>query len=267
MRIKDFLLRFRFEVTYYYNELFNPTVKAQRKDYKTIPIIIISFNQLFYLKQSLEFLTKSSYTNIVILDNNSTYPPLLKFFNTLNSNITLHRLETNYGHRVFWNQKEIFNRYAKGYFVVTDPDIVPLSECPHDFLNYFKIILDNNPEVNKVGFSLKIDDIPNENNLKESILKWEAKFWKNQNLDGNYVAGIDTTFALYRPKSIKPIWQNFFKAIRTKYPYIAIHGGWYMDSSNLTEEQDYYIKTVNKSSSWLNFKEEGKLKSYKIDIE
>jgi len=44
---------------------------------------------------------------------------------------------------------------------------------------------------------------------------------------------------------------NFLKAIRTNLPYTARHGGWYVDPSNLTEEQKYYIQTANNSSSWL----------------
>lgn len=201
----------------------------------------------------------------MILDNNSTYPPLLNFLNSLNRNITLHRLQSNEGHRVFWKQKDIFNLYAKGYYVVSDPDIVPLDECPNDFLKHFKSILDSNPEVNKVGFSLKLDDLPNENNSKATILKWEKQFWRKNDIHGNYIADIDTTFALYRPKNVLPIWLNFFKAIRTEYPYIARHGGWYINSINLTPEQEFYIKTLNKSSSWLNFKVDGKLKSYKTN--
>ena len=31
---------------------------------------------------------------------------------------------------------------------------------------------------------------------------------------------------------------------------MAEHGGWYVDSANLTEEQSYYYKTANSSSSW-----------------
>ena len=238
--------------------LFNSTIKKQNDDYKLIPIIIISFNQFFYLKQLVSFLKKHDYNNIAILDNNSTYPPLLDYFNDIEKDVKIHRFNKNYGHRVFWKQKTIFDKYAKGYYVVTDPDIVPVNECPHNFLKHFKEILDANSEINKVGFSLKIDDIPDTNKEKETIIKWENQFWRNLTKNKNYVAKIDTTFALYRPKTIAPIWLDFFKAIRVKYPYIAKHGGWYVDSNNLTKEQEYYVKTVNKSSSWLNFKSDGK---------
>ncbi len=243
--------------------MFNSTMKRHNENYKSIPIIIISFNQLFYLKELVGFLRKHEYNNIIVLDNNSTYLPLLEYFNSIENDVKIYRLSKNYGHRVFWKQKGVFKEYAKGYYVVTDPDVVPIDACPHDFLKHFKNILDANPEINKVGFSLKIDDIPNTNIEKETILKWENQFWKNQTENKNYIAKIDTTFALYRPRAVKPIWLDFFKAIRVGHPYIAKHGGWYIDSNNLTEEQEYYVKTVNKSSSWLNTKGDGKLKIYK----
>jgi hypothetical protein len=67
---------------------------------------------------------------------------------------------------VFWKNKEIFNTYSKGYYVVTDSDIVPNKNCPSDFLLHFKTILDKHYSLSKVGFSLKIDDIPNSNSNK-----------------------------------------------------------------------------------------------------
>ena len=227
-------------------------------DYKSIPIIIISFNQLFYLKQLIDFLKEHKYKNIVIIDNNSSYKPLLDYFDTIASTVTLHRLKENCGHLVFWNNKELFKKYSKGYYVVTDPDIVPVNECPEDFVLHFKRILDRNYQVTKVGFSLKIDDIPDSNPNKQKVIDWESQFWNNQNKEGDYYASIDTTFALYRPKSDYKNLSYFLRAIRTNQPYTAIHGGWYFDIKNLTDEQNNYLKIANESSSW-NIDINGKL--------
>ena len=229
--------------------IFNSNVKSQNKNYKSIPIIIISFNQLFYLKQLIDFLKINNYTNLIIIDNNSTYKPLLDYFETIESSVTLFRLKENLGHLVFWKNKEIYNKYSKGYYVVTDPDIVPLEECPKDFLLYFKSILEHNHRLTKVGFSLKLDDIPETNPKKNKILDWESKFWSIQNKDGNYPTAIDTTFALYKPNYLYDK-HNFYAAIRTKAPYQARHGGWYLDAENLTKEQKYYFANCNESSSW-----------------
>lgn len=218
-----------------------------------IPIIIISFNQLFYLKKLIDFLKESGYKNIVIIDNNSTYKPLLDYFETIKNEVKLHLLNENFGHSVFWKINEINQKYTHGYYALTDPDINPYENCPKDFLKHFKNILDKNINISKVGFSLSIDDIPENNENKSKILLWENKFWELENKDGDFIAEIDTTFALYKPIRFSDA-ENFYKAIRTKKPYIARHGGWYIDHKNLTMEQEFYINTANSSSSWLSKK-------------
>ncbi|OGS71079.1 MAG: hypothetical protein A3F91_02100 [Flavobacteria bacterium RIFCSPLOWO2_12_FULL_35_11] len=232
---------------------------SQNLNYKSIPIIIISFNQLFYLKQMINFLKKHKYKNIIIIDNNSTYQPLLDYFDTIESTVTIHKLNENLGHLVFWKNKELFKKYSNGYYVITDPDIVPVENCPTDFVLHFKKILDRNDKIIKVGFSLKIDNIPESNPNRHKVIEWEQQFWKNKTIDGNYIADIDTTFALYKPK-YEYKEQVFYKAIRTDKPYEAKHGGWYLDVKNLTEEQKFYFATCNESSSW-SIDKEGDIKN------
>lgn len=241
----------------WYCHTFNATVKAQLKNPKQIPIIIISFNQLYYLKQLVDFLLKHNYSNIVIVDNNSTYKPLLAYFETLKSKVTIHKLEDNIGHLSFWKCQTIFEKYSKGYYVVTDADIVPVTECPEYFLQTFRKLLDASYVQTKIGFSLKIDDIPITNPNKEKIEQWESKYWKVETEPNVFKAEIDTTFALYRPNYSYKL-NNFTKAKRTEFPIQARHGGWYIDINDLTEEQEYYLKTANESASW-QIDEQGKL--------
>ncbi|APG64704.1 hypothetical protein LPB136_04715 [Tenacibaculum todarodis] len=233
----------------FYNSNFNKIVREQIKDYKKIPIVIINFNQLENLKKLVSFLIKFEYNNIVIIDNLSTYPPLLEYYSEIENTVSVLKNKKNQGHRVFWNNKEYFNFYGKGYYVVTDPDVIPIEKCPQDFLSYFKKKLDSNKDITKVGFSLKIDDLPNHNSNKEKVINWEKKFWVDKDLEEDYIADIDTTFALYRPKQTFK-FNNFYRAIRTKTPFLARHMGWYLNNKNLTNEEIYYMKTASKSGSW-----------------
>ena len=230
-------------------KLFNTTVRKQLKDYKSIPIIIISYNQLKYLEQLVNFLLDKKYTNIVILDNNSTYPPLLTYFKEIETKVVVYRSTKNEGHLSFWENEELYKKYTKGYYVITDADIVPNKECPEDFLQTFRQLLDKCYDRTKVGFSLKIDDIPSTNPNKDEIVAWESKYWNSEIISNVYKAPIDTTFALYRPY-YKYKLKDFTKAWRTGFPVQAIHGGWYVNLKELTEEQLYYMKTANDSASW-----------------
>ncbi len=248
-KIKSFLNFCKDKFKFYYFICSDIILFKQNIDFKQIPIIIISFNQLFYLKKLIDYLLNNGYKNIIVIDNNSSYPPLLNYFQIMESKLTIHRLNENHGHLVFWKVKELYDKYSSGFHVVTDSDIVPDEKCPDDFLKQFIKIIIRNKEITKVGFSLKIDDIPDTNPNKQKVIDWESQFWKNIKKDGNYKAAIDTTFALYKPK-YKYDKSNFYDAIRTKEPYCAIHGGWYLDVTNLTDEQAYYFNSCNESSSW-----------------
>lgn len=237
------------KVNVWYHHTFNPTVKAQLKHPKRIPIVIISFNQLYYLKQLVAFLFKNDYTNIVIVDNNSTYGPLLDYFDLIKDQVSLHRLKENIGHLSFWKSEAIFKQYSKGYYVVTDADIVPIDDCPDNFLETFRLLLDKAYDRTKVGFSLKLDDIPESNPNKAHIEAWESKYWNTELLPNVYKAPIDTTFALYRP-GYRYRLKHFTYAWRTGVPLQSRHGGWYIDIDALTEEQTYYMQTANASASW-----------------
>ena len=52
------------------------------QDYKEIPIIINNRNRYTFLKQLIDTLRKDGYSNIIVLDNDSTYPPLLDYYNS-----------------------------------------------------------------------------------------------------------------------------------------------------------------------------------------
>jgi hypothetical protein len=172
----------------------------------------------------------------------------LDYYKTIENRIFIYYNVKNDGHMVFWKKSE-FNKRFKGYYVITDPDVVPIDECPKDFMRYFLKILKKYDNVHKVGFSLKTNDIPDGNKQKEYILKWESKFWSIKTADGDFMADIDTTFALYRPLNEKRFF-NFYSAIRSNFPIQAKHMGWYVDHSNLNEELKNYYTSSNDSSSW-----------------
>lgn len=237
-----------------YDLYFNPIVRTQLKDSKEVPIIIINFNQLFYLKQLVDFLIHRGFKNIVIVDNNSSYPPLLEYYKEIESIVKIESMDHNYGHMVFFENKELLNKYAKGFYVVTDADIVPNQNLPDNFLKkLISHLIKNWNIITKVGFALSIDDIPDVNTQKEKILKWEKEFWRKKIDENIYDAFIDTTFALYKPGYPVRYDDNmFYKAHRLAGDYTAKHGGWYINQNELNKEQEFYINSASKSSSWLN---------------
>lgn len=229
--------------------LTNKTVRQQRKDPTTIPILIISYNRLADLKELVDFLIERNHKNIVIVDNMSTYPPLLDYYEKMKDRVTVRIMDKNYGHLVFWQNEKLYNEFSKGYYIVTDSDIIPNNRLPHNYLNRLMSILDNHKETTKVGFALRIDDIPDTFPLKKGAIDWEMAYWEKPIEENVYDAAIDTTFAIYPPQ-YKFYYPTFYDGIRVAGDFIAKHGGFYIDPNNLTDEQIYYFKTASDISTW-----------------
>lgn len=213
---------------------------------KDIPIIINNFNQLDFLLILLNSLEVRGYKNVIILDNNSSYPPLLEFYKTTKYKVIF--LKSNYGHLALW-KSGIYKKFYNQYFVYTDSDLKIDDECPDDFLEYFFEILQQNKLSSKVGFSLHIDNIPNYFDGKEDVIKWESQYWTKELSPRLFSATIDTTFALYRPytKYGSNISEHH---IRVGAPYSMNHLPWYVDSNNLSENMKYYIESCEKCTHW-----------------
>lgn len=215
-------------------------------DLKQVPIIINNYNRLYYLKLLIESLESRGYYNIHILDNLSTYPPLLEYYKTCKYNVI--RLSENLGYCAIWRSK-VYDQFKHNYYVYTDSDMQIDPNCPDDFMEKFMRIMNRKFYAQKVGFSLRIDDLPDTFANKNKVIEWEKKYWANEEIPGAYRANIDTTFALYRPYCFGAA-SNVKLMYRTDFPYVIKHLPWYIDSSNLTEEESFYVRSLKKSTHW-----------------
>ena len=230
----------------FYHEKRKKLFEAQReKGVHNIPIFIISYNRLSYLSNIIHQLEQRGFQNIKIIDNCSDYPPLLEYYKK--TEYEVFRLQKNLGHKAFWTDP-VFDQYRKNFYVMTDPDLEIDENCPNDFLEKFFELLWKFPYARKVGFSLKIDDIPDNVPWKKEIVEWEEQYHKIRNSRYNaFYAGIDTTFALYVPDDI--VYTNdFVSAFRTEYPYEVRHLPWYKSPDEITEEDKYY--SSHKTNGW-----------------
>ena len=203
---------------------------------KQYPVIITVRDRLSCLEQLLSWLEGMGQNEIWLCDNASTFPPLVKFLKTTKHNVVYNNF--NLGHRAPWLSGLVPQLGNKRYFIISDPDVVPDSNTPSDVLKLFEYMLQSNPKIDKVGFSLQIDDLPNHFIHKSDVITWETQFWQNIYCPGYYKAPIDTTFAMYRPGSGH---QNG-NSLRSAPPFTARHLPWYQDSTNLSEEDAYYIE-------------------------
>lgn len=208
--------------------------------YHDVPIFIICRDRLTPLQQLVQWLENAGYTNIILVDNASTYPPLVAYLDTVPHETI--RLSENVGHLAVWqrNLHTLFSsKTLPGFYVVTDCDVVPDDSCPHNVIEKFHDLLvePGAHSIDKVGFSLRIDDLPDSYRFKQEVIDWESQSWSKEIKPGVYEANIDTTFALYKPDRAHSCSRG---ALRTGTPYIARHMPWYLDSFQLNEEEEYY---------------------------
>lgn len=216
----------------------------QGLDYRDIPVIINNRNRLTMLRRLIDWLERAEMRSIFIIDNASSYPPLLEYYR--GSRHPVLRLRENIGYLALW-ETAVWQEFSDNYYVYSDPDVVPDDACPYDLVKRLFELLDKLPEVEKAGPGLRIDDIPDENPLKGKIQAAEARFWTTLLRPGVYDAQIDTTFALYRPFARGGHWT---KAVRTGAPYVARHLPWYLDPGTYDAEEDYYRQHSQASTHW-----------------
>ena len=229
--------------------LFEPKVNNELQIIKkNMPIIIIGFNQYTYISKMVKQL--ENYTkDIIIIDNGSTFKPLLKYYDE-EYKYTLLKMDSNHGHKVY---EDKFVKYLVGdLFIITDPDLEFNKNLPKNYISEL-IKISNEYKAGRVGFALLIDapDIRTELSYASLPIKeWEGRFWKNK-INHPYLelynAPIDTTFCL-----LNTIHNKFGLTIRIAGNYTCKHLPWhhYFYKDLLKEEYDYYLLNNKSTNFW-----------------
>ena len=214
-----------------------------------IPIIINNRNRLTYLKKLIKSLEIRGYYNIIILDNDSTFEPLVNYYKN-ECKYKVCYLGSNFGHLAIW-KTDLFNDFKYDFYVYTDSDLEIIEECPDNFIQEILIVMNSNKFIQKIGLSLKTDNLPDSYNLKAEVINWEKIFYqKKYNKNKNFfIAHVDTTFAVYRPFAHGGSSDHHL-TLRTSYPLMVSHLPWYVDSNNMTNEDKFYIQNASSSTFW-----------------
>lgn len=172
---------------------------------------------------------------IIILDNESTYQPLLEWYKSMEGKIDI-RYHKNEGHLALWAVG--LHRELGEYFVYTDSDIELNAHFPKDWKQEMFLLLKKYEK--KVALALRVDDIPQHYRYKNQVVRNEGRWWLNSLEPMIYEADTDTTFFL-----MQNIGDNRYSSVRIAKPdMIARHIPWYHDINNLDEEEKYYLENL-----------------------
>jgi hypothetical protein len=215
-------------------------------DWRDIPVFIVNRNRLHALQRLVQWLLGAGTRRVVILDNASNYPPLLRWYQALPAGANVLLLPDNHGPYVLWQQG--VHRVLDTPYVLTDSDVVPASFCPADLIGTLLAQLQRFPDAKKVGPALRIDNLPEHYAEVDTVRKWESQFWEHPVAPGVFAAPIDTTFALYPPRAE---FSNEPCNLRLGHPYIVEHTPWYVDDGALDDEERHYrAHTSTVHSNW-----------------
>lgn len=236
---------------HYFQKILSFFFEKKINDPYETPIIINNYNRLTTLRNLIEDLQKRGYKNLIVLDNNSTFPDLLDYYDKLKKEgeIKLYLFKKNYGSKSLW-KSGVFYKYMFSKFCYTDSDLFIHEDCPNNFLEHFESLLAKYKNCYKIGFSLLINNLPDYYKEKQNVIKWESQFYEIEIEKGVFYATIDTTFALYRPFSRRGERDGSDFMIRVGAPYSCYHMPWYSNSEQLDKEEIYYKKSLLEKTHW-----------------
>ncbi len=213
----------------------------------SVPVFVNVFNRITTTRKLCEQIAAIDNAVPIIVDNNSTWEPLLEWYRTCPFQVI--RLTENLGHHAPW-KAGIVGQQRHGLYCVTDCDL-DLDGIPANLMEVLQapFYWRRMPTVVKSGVALRIDDLPA---WQTQVKEWESRFWKHRVGGDYYSAPIDTTLAMYRAQTPHRIATKVagVRAVRVGGQYTARHVPWYLDTTNLDEENANYFATANESNSW-----------------
>ena len=223
-----------------------------------IPIIIPCFNTVTYVRGMVEQLRARGHRRIVLIDNASTYAPMLDYLQASGPDVTVIAQAENKGPRdVFLDPVSL--ALLPQFFCVTDPDLLFNPDMPDDFLAQL-VALTETLSIGKAGLALDLadraamrDEMFEIAGKKWTAWDWEEQFWSERlhplaSGDPVFRANIDTTFCVYNKRffsSADPLY-----AVRVAGRYTCRHLPWYKDTG-LPEEEERHYRGLARDSSFL----------------
>lgn len=224
----------------------------------SIPVIINNRNLLTYPKQMVETLQGfADVGDIIIVDNSSTYPPLLDWYATKPCKI----IKTNLSSYLTPWDINLPIELKSRFYIVSDPDL-DLSITPKDTVVYLKEKINHEQTYDKIGLSLKNYNVSESSPYHMFLKAWSATTWDTNSIKNGLLTNhkIDTTFAIYDIKR-NPRGES----CATYLPYSVNHIPWNFTNQDIKNmkrenyEYYYYLCNSNTSStykSFINFKED-----------
>lgn len=223
----------------------DPTEDEPVGDYLDIPIFINARDRVTDLRRLVRWLDDAGYRDVTILDNASTYPPLLDYY-AGGCPVRVVDLGCNYGKHAIWRAGLVPHGER---FVWTDPDLVPVDRCPRDLVERCVQVMDETGYM-RVGPGLSLSGV----DASMPSYEWERSLMSRRLVLRSGIRAfdsmIDTTFALVEANAS----EYDVHAARLAWPYAMVHSSWYPPADDVTrDEREYYLAHAiggDEGSTW-----------------
>ena len=201
------------------------------------PIYLTNMNRLTTTKNMVEKLFElNSKANITIIDNSSTYSPLLDWYEKVQNDINIIKHKTNLGPWTFF-RSGYWKKCKENFYCYSDADLELNPNMPY---NWQEIMFEYHKKYEaKASLVLRLDDIPR-NHLYDKINKHQSNSWNKTDEKNIYTGITDMTFSFdakncgYR-----------YKSVRLGGNFACRHIPWYLDPNNISEEEKYYLSHID----------------------
>jgi hypothetical protein len=229
---------------------------------RQIPVYINSFDQLTYLRDTVDWFVAHGFPNITVMDQGSTYAPLLDYLQSKAFPATAQVLHfRNIGPRRAVRRAAMLTGLDRP-FIFTDPDLELPAPPAEDFLTRL-LTLGRRYNVVKVGLALDIHsrrvnaDLPFGNPEQGfTIRSYYRRFFRHPLERNVYHVGVDTTFFVYVPRP-NPVAEDILSsqpripAVRVAGDgFLAQHRPWLFDNGMPAEEEAHYRTKTSIASTF-----------------
>lgn len=233
-------------------------------DRRDVKVFLTNFNNLETGFRAMVDWFLEREMKITVLDNTSTYPPLLKYYTQMSDKIEVIHVGYNANTWAFWQAGYNTEENTRLPYITSDADCPPDPDCPLDLVEKMLAVLDAVPAAVKVCPGLRIDNLPDWYDRKKQAIECQTSVaqspdWGITQSDSIEVAGVkihraitDTTLTMWRGgvRSEGRLSTNDWQAeqYRMEYPYVLKHTPWYSDSSKPSVEALFYRAQPNRST-------------------
>jgi hypothetical protein len=202
------------------------------------PIFLTNMNRITTTKKMVEDLFRmNANADITIIDNASTYLPLLQWYKEIEKDVKIIRHDVNRGPWCFF-YSYISSKVDSDYYIYSDADLELNPNMPY---NWQEIMFEYLKKWDrKPSLALKISDLE-EGELKSQIYNHQSVCWGRTDDPNAFLAFTDMTFSM----DAKVNGYRYI-SMRLAGDFECRHVPWYLDFNNLPEEEIYYLNHIDK---------------------